>query len=67
MKTICRKLNNKGFAPQHAAEVGVYHPETSNIYDYLVDGTRCTLVEPRTVTGVVGELCDAIEPLLPRF
>jgi FkbM family methyltransferase len=30
----------------HVAEVGVYHPETSNIHDFIQDGIRATLVEP---------------------
>lgn len=45
-KRIYRKLAKKGFKPKHVAEVGVYHPETSNLYDYIVDGVRTTLVEP---------------------
>ncbi len=32
--------------PTHVAEVGVYHPETSNIYDYIIGGVKTTLVEP---------------------
>ncbi len=45
-KTLFVKLQRKGFWPQHAAEVGVYIPETSNIFDYIVAGVRTTLVEP---------------------
>jgi len=45
-KRIYRKLSKKGFQPMHVAEVGVYHPETSNLYDYIVEGVRTTLVEP---------------------
>ena len=45
-KTIFKKLCKKGFAPHHVAEVGVYHPETSNIYDYAQMGDRTTFVEP---------------------
>ena len=41
-----KKLSKKGFIPRHAAEVGVYHPKTSTIYDYIVQGVKCTLVEP---------------------
>jgi len=43
---LCDKLSRKGFIPEHAAEVGVYHPETSNIYNYIIQGIKCTLVEP---------------------
>lgn len=46
MKTLFRKLTMKGFQPKHVAEVGVYHPATSNVYDYIQRGVRCTLVEP---------------------
>ena len=45
-KRIFKKLQKKGFKAAHAAEVGVWHPETSNIYDYIKLGVRCTLVEP---------------------
>lgn len=44
--TLFNKLRQKGFLPTHAAEVGVYHPETSNIYNYITNNTRCTLIEP---------------------
>lgn len=44
--TLFNKLSAKGFTPSHAAEVGVYHPETSNIYNYISNNTRCTLIEP---------------------
>lgn len=43
---IHRKLSRKGFAPAHVAEVGVYHPETSNVLDYIEAGVRATLIEP---------------------
>lgn len=39
-------LCHKGYTPSHVAEIGVYHPETSNIIDYINNGTRATLVEP---------------------
>ncbi|MFC1476165.1 FkbM family methyltransferase [Candidatus Zixiibacteriota bacterium] len=45
-KTIYQKLTRKGFKPQHVAEIGVYFPETSNVYDYIRAGIKCTLVEP---------------------
>lgn len=45
-KPIFKKLQKKGFKATHVAEVGVWHPETSNIYDYIKLGVRCTLVEP---------------------
>lgn len=43
---LCKKLSKKGFIPEHVAEVGVYSPKTSNIYDYIIQGVKCTLVEP---------------------
>lgn len=43
--TLYNRLVSKQFTPAHAAEVGVYHPETSNIYQYIMDDVRCTLVE----------------------
>ncbi|MCB9914586.1 MAG: FkbM family methyltransferase [Planctomycetes bacterium] len=44
--TLYRRLHAKGFAPAHVAEVGVYVPETSNVYDYIQAGVRTTLAEP---------------------
>ena len=43
---LYRRLSAKGFRPTHVAEVGVHKPTTSNVYDYIVQGVRCTLVEP---------------------
>ena len=45
-KIIFNELSKKGFQPTHVAEVGVYLPETSNVYDYIKLGIKCTLVEP---------------------
>ena len=45
-KQIYKKLQKKNFFPSHVAEVGVFHPEKSNIYDYIKEGVRATLVEP---------------------
>jgi FkbM family methyltransferase len=44
--TLYRKLSAKGFRPAHVAEVGVHKPTSSNVYDYIMQGVRCTLVEP---------------------
>lgn len=46
LKNLYAQLQKKGFQPQHVAEVGVYIPETSNIFDYIEAGVRTTLVEP---------------------
>lgn len=43
---LSRKLKQKRFSPRHVAEVGVYLPETSKIYEFILAGTRTTLVEP---------------------
>ncbi len=43
---LYKKAHGKGFSPGHVAEVGVWHPETSNIYRFIKDGVRTTLVEP---------------------
>ena len=43
---LCRKVKAKGFRPSHVAEIGVWHPRTSNIYQYIQDGVKATLVEP---------------------
>jgi FkbM family methyltransferase len=40
------KACSKGFHPSHVAEVGVWHPNTSNIFHYIKDGVKATLVEP---------------------
>lgn len=44
--TLYNKLNAKGFVPCHVAEVGVWHPNTSNVFSYIMDGVKTTLVEP---------------------
>jgi len=46
LKTLYRKLEQKGYRPNHVAEVGVWVPETSNVFDYIEAGIRTTLVEP---------------------
>lgn len=45
-KGLYLQLERRGFTPSHVAEVGVYMPETSNIFDYIEAGIRTTLVEP---------------------
>lgn len=40
------KVKDKGFKPKHVAEVGVWHPETSNIYQFIQDNIKTSLVEP---------------------
>lgn len=40
------QVRSKGYSPAHVVEVGVWHPETSNIYQYIEEGVRATLVEP---------------------
>jgi FkbM family methyltransferase len=44
--SVHRRLTRRGFAPTHVAEVGVHRPLNSNIYQYVVEGVRSTLVEP---------------------
>ena len=43
---LCRRLQAKGCRPSHVAEIGVWHPQKSNVYQYIQDGVRVTLVEP---------------------
>jgi len=43
---LYQRVRAKGFRPSHVAEIGVWHPNTSNIYKYIQDGVRTTLVEP---------------------
>ncbi len=40
------RVKRKGFKPSHVAEIGVWHPDTSNLYQYIQDGLRATLIEP---------------------
>ncbi len=47
---LYKKVKRKNVAVKHAAEIGVYYPETSNIYKFIEDGIRCTLVEPDPVS-----------------
>lgn len=39
-------ISKKGFTPKYVAEVGVWHPNTSNIYAYIMSGIETMLVEP---------------------
>lgn len=43
---LYQRLKAKGFKPAHVAEIGVWHPQTSNIFQYIQNGIRTTLVEP---------------------
>jgi FkbM family methyltransferase len=43
---LYKKTSKKGFTPAHVAEVGVWHPDTSNIYQYIQAGIKTTLIEP---------------------
>ena len=42
---LFQRIRQKGFSPRHVAEIGVYLPETSNVYEFILAGVRCTLVE----------------------
>jgi FkbM family methyltransferase len=42
---LYNKCKSKGLNIKHAAEVGVYLPETSNILKFIEDGINATLVE----------------------
>jgi len=50
-KRIYRKINSRNIVINHACEVGVYLPQTSNIIDFIKKGVRASLVEadPETV------------------
>ncbi|MBL7866084.1 MAG: FkbM family methyltransferase [Cyclobacteriaceae bacterium] len=54
LKQIYRKTKSRNLQFSHVCEVGVYLPETSNIVDYIKEGTRATLVEadPETVLKI---------------
>jgi len=43
---LYERVRKRGYQPAHVAEVGVWHPDTSNLYQYIQDGVRTTLVEP---------------------
>jgi FkbM family methyltransferase len=45
MSKLHQKLSAKHITFQHVCEVGVYVPETSNIIDFIKEGTKATLVE----------------------
>ncbi|MCH8028298.1 MAG: FkbM family methyltransferase [candidate division Zixibacteria bacterium] len=47
---LYRRLKAKGFRPSHVAEIGVWHPQTSNVYQYIQDSIRTTLVEPEPIS-----------------
>ncbi|MDC9715382.1 MAG: FkbM family methyltransferase [Gammaproteobacteria bacterium] len=39
-------MKQKGFTPKYVAEVGVWHPDTSNIFSFIEDRVKTMLVEP---------------------
>lgn len=43
---LYNKVTSKNFTPKHVAEVGVWHPKTSNVYLFIKDNIKTTLVEP---------------------
>lgn len=43
--SLYQRLRKKGFTPKKVAEVGVYYPETSQVYEYILNGTSTILVE----------------------
>lgn len=43
---LYQKVSKKTFTPKHVAEIGVWHPNTSNVYRYIQDGIKTTLIEP---------------------
>ncbi|MCX7736237.1 MAG: FkbM family methyltransferase [Candidatus Kapabacteria bacterium] len=43
--SLYQRLNKKGFTPKKVAEVGVYYPDTSQVYEYILNGTSTILVE----------------------
>ncbi len=45
-QSLYHRLARHNIPVEHVAEVGVYHPKTSNVYEFIVRGTRATLVEP---------------------
>lgn len=45
-KELYLRIKRRKIILAHVAEVGVFRPETSNIYDFIEDGLRTTLVEP---------------------
>lgn len=45
-KSLFERIAETNFKPAHVAEVGVYKPQTSNIYHFIKAGIKTTLVEP---------------------
>jgi len=43
---LYHKVSEKNIKPRHVAEVGVWHPETSNIFQFIKENIQTTLVEP---------------------
>jgi FkbM family methyltransferase len=43
---IYKRCKSKKLSVNHACEVGVYLPETSNVLEFILEGVRTTLVEP---------------------
>lgn len=45
LREIYKKIKQRNISLNHVCEVGVYLPKTSNVYDFIQDGVRTTLVE----------------------
>jgi FkbM family methyltransferase len=41
-----KTVKQRGFNPKVVAEIGVWHPHTSNVYSFIEDGIKTILVEP---------------------
>ncbi len=39
------KLVKRSIVARHVAEIGVYHPQTSNVFEFILQGIKTTLVE----------------------
>ena len=46
MSLLSQKLTSKKYYPKFVCEIGVWHPETSNIKTYIDSGVKTMLVEP---------------------
>jgi FkbM family methyltransferase len=56
-KRLYKSTKRLGLAIAHVAEVGVYHPETSNILGFITDGVCADLFEPDPES--IARICDA--------
>lgn len=67
--SLYHRIKKKGFTPKKVAEVGVYYPDNSQVYEYILNGTPTILVEadPNIVEIIRNHFNDRINLILYEY